>query len=64
MPLICYKAFADIKTLLSTAIGLDGKSIEHVAEATGIKEDTLYKWKSTNVHLSSKKKRTGFWSTS
>ena len=55
MPLICYKAFANIKTLLSTAIGLDSKSSKHIAEATGIKADTLYKWKSTSVLLSPEK---------
>ena len=50
-----YKTFADTEALLLTAIGLDGESIKHIAEATGIKADTLYKWKSTDVHLSPEK---------
>ncbi len=50
-----YKTFADTEALLLTAIGLDGESIKHIAEATGIKADTLYKWKSTSVHLSPEK---------
>ena len=50
-----YKSFADTEALLLTAIGLDGESIKHIAEATGIKADTLYKWKSTDVHLSPEK---------
>ena len=50
-----YKTFADTEALLLTAIGLDGESIKHISEATGIKADTLYKWKSTSVHLSPEK---------
>ena len=50
-----YKAFADTEALLLTAIGLDGESIKHIAKATDIKADTLYKWKSTSVHLSPEK---------
>ena len=47
--------FAYTKALLLTAIGLDGESIKHIAEATGIKADTLYKWRSTKAHLSPEK---------
>ncbi len=50
-----YKSFADTEALLLTAIGLDGESIKHIAEATGIKADTLYKLKSTKAHLSPEK---------
>ena len=50
-----YATFADTETLLLTALKLDGESIKHIAEATGIKADTLYKWKSTDVHLSPEK---------
>ena len=50
-----YTTFADTEALLLTAIGLDGESIKHIAEATGIKADTLYKWKSTKAHLSPEK---------
>ena len=47
-----YNTFAETEALLLTAIGLDGSSIKHIADATGIKADTLYKWKNTDVHLS------------
>ncbi len=50
-----YKTFADTEALLLTAIGLDGESIKHIGEETGIKADTLYKWKSTKAHLSPEK---------
>ncbi|MCR4621704.1 MAG: hypothetical protein K5663_06440 [Clostridiales bacterium] len=50
-----YKTYAETEALLLTAIGLDGGSIKHIADATGIKADTLYKWKNTNVHLSPEK---------
>ena len=50
-----YKTFVDTEALLLTAIGLDGERIKHIAEATGIKAGTLYKWKSTSVHLSPEK---------
>ena len=50
-----YVPFADTEALLLTALKLDGESIKHIAEKTGIKADTLYKWKSTSVHLSPEK---------
>ena len=50
-----YKTFAETEALLLMAIGLDGGSIKHIAEATSIKADTLYKWKNTDVHLSPEK---------
>ncbi len=49
------KTFADTEAILLTAMKLDGESVKHIAEATGIKPDTLYKWKSTDVHLSPEK---------
>ncbi len=50
-----YKTFAETEALLLTAMKLDGGSIKHIADATGIKADTLYKWKNTDVHLSPEK---------
>ncbi len=50
-----YMPFADIEILLLTAIGLPGSSIKEIAAATGIKANTLYKWKTTPVHLSPEK---------
>ena len=50
-----YNTFAETEALLLTAISLDGYSIKHIAEDTGIKADTLYKWKNTDVHLSPEK---------
>ena len=50
-----YNTFAETEALLQTAIGLPGRSIKEIAAATGIKPNTLYKWKSSNVHLSPQK---------
>lgn len=47
-----YASFAEMETLLQTAISLPGSSIKDIAAATGIKANTLYKWKTTPVHLS------------
>lgn len=50
-----YATFAETERLLLTAIGLPGSSIKTIAAATDIKVNTLYKWKTTNVHLSPEK---------
>lgn len=50
-----YPTFAETEALLLTAIGLPGHSIKAIAAATGIKADTLYKWKTTDVRLSPNK---------
>ena len=50
-----YNTFAETEALLQTAIGLPGRSIREIAAATGIKPNTLYKWKTSNVHLSPQK---------
>lgn len=50
-----YATFAETERLLLTAIGLPGSSMKTVAAATGIKVNTLYKWKTTDVHLSPEK---------
>ena len=47
-----YRSFAETEALLLTAINMQGRSIKEIAAATGIKPNTLYKWKTTNVHLS------------
>ena len=47
-----YTSFAELEELLLMAIGLPGYSIKEIAAATGIKANTLYKWKTTPVHLS------------
>ena len=50
-----YIPFVSVEQLLLTAICLPGSSIKSIAEATGIKANTLYKWKTTPVHLSPEK---------
>ena len=50
-----YHTFSQTESLLLTAIQLPGQSIKSIAEATGIKANTLYKWKNTSVHLSPEK---------
>ena len=50
-----YIPFAAMEQLLLTAIGLPGATIKSIAAATGIQANTLYKWKTTPVHLSPEK---------
>ena len=50
-----YISFAETEEILRVALGLPGSSIKSIAEATGIKANTLYKWKTTPVHLSPEK---------
>ena len=50
-----YIPFAAMEQLLLTAINLPGTTINSIAAATGIKANTLYKWKTTPVHLSPEK---------
>ena len=50
-----YTTFAELETLLLTAIGLSGSNIKSISAATGIKSNTLYKWKTTPNHLSPEK---------
>ena len=47
-----YTTFAEQERLLLTTINMPGSSIKDIAAATGIKANTLYKWKTTPVHLS------------
>ena len=44
--------FAESEALLKSAIILSQNSVKHIAAASGIKVSTLYKWKTTDVHLS------------
>ena len=44
--------FAETEALLKSAIILSQNSVKHIAAASGIKASTLYKWKTTDVHLS------------
>jgi len=41
-----YNTFAERSTLLMTAIELPGNSIKEIAAVTGIKPNTICKWKS------------------
>ena len=50
-----YTTFAENEALLLTAISLPGSNIKSIAAATGIQANTLYKWKTTPVHLSPEK---------
>ena len=50
-----YNTFAQTEALLLTAITLPGSSIKTIAKAIGIQANTLYKWKTTPVHLSPEK---------
>ena len=47
-----YTTFAETEALLRTAINLRGETVKSISAATGINADTLYKWKTTTVHLS------------
>ncbi len=46
-----YTTFAETEDLLRTAINLRGETTKSIAAATGIRADTLYKWKTTKGHL-------------
>lgn len=48
-------SFAESELLLSLAMILSSSSTKDIAAATGIKASTLYKWRTTDVHLSAKK---------
>jgi len=50
-----YMTYAETESLLITTINLSGSSIKDIAAATDIKANTLYKWKTTPVHLSPEK---------
>ena len=50
-----YTTFAEMETLLLTAINLPGATIKSIAAATGKQANTLYKWKTTPNHLSPEK---------
>lgn len=47
-----YNTIAETEALLLTAINMKGNTVKNIGTATGIKADTLYKWKTTEVHLS------------
>ena len=50
-----YNTYAETEALILTALDLDGRSIREICEATCINPSTIYKWKSSNVHLSPQK---------
>ena len=50
-----YTTFAETEALLRTAINLRGETVKQIAATTGIRADTLYKWKTSKVHLSPSK---------
>ncbi len=47
--------FAETEALLRLAITLSKTSVKLIAEECGVKANTLYKWKTTDVHLSPQK---------
>ena len=48
-----YITYAERDAVLKLAIGLPGShNVKEIAAATGIKANTLYKWKTTEGHLS------------
>ena len=47
-----YITFAETENILRIAINMRGHTVKNIAAATGIKADTLYKWKTTEGHLS------------
>ena len=49
---IILNTFAETEALLKSAIILSQNSVKDIAAASGIKANTLYKWKTTDVHLS------------
>ena len=47
--------FTEMESILLNTVKLSGNNVKTIAEATGIKASTLYKWKTTKVHLSPSK---------
>ena len=47
--------FAETEAILRSAVILSDNSIKDIAEASNIKPNTIYKWKTTDVHLSPEK---------
>jgi len=52
-----YTTFTELEELLLTTIGLSGSSIKEITAATGIKANTLYKWKSQSPRRKQSHKR-------
>jgi len=50
-----YMTFSELEHILFIATNLPGDSVKAIALVTGIKANTLYKWKTTPVHLSPEK---------
>ena len=50
-----FNIFSDTERIILTAFELSDNSVKSIADATGIKPSTLYKWKTTDVHLSPSK---------
>ena len=50
-----FNNFSDTERILLTAFELSDNSVKTIAEVTGINPSTLYKWKTTDVHLSAPK---------
>ena len=44
--------FTEIESILLNAVKISDNSVKTIADATNIKACTLYKWKTTKVHLS------------
>ena len=59
-----YITFAEMEALLRTAINMKGRTVKAISAATGIRPDTLYKWKTTEVHLSPPKADALFYTSS
>ena len=47
-----YITFSETESILRTAINMKGRTVKAIAAATNIRADTLYKWKTTEGHLS------------
>ena len=47
--------FEEMETTLLLALALSPNSVKDIASASGIEASTLYKWRTTDVHLSPKK---------
>lgn len=47
--------FTEIESILLLAVKISDNSVKTISDATGIRANTLYKWKTTKVHLSPSK---------
>lgn len=50
-----YNTYAETEELMKTALDMKGRTIREICEIILVAPNTIYKWKTTDVHLSPQK---------